>query len=70
MRSASASRAPSPPTTVFPLWTADDQIGYTILQDSDLLLGSEPRRDRAAVIVGARSLAQALNHAEQLLEQY
>ena len=52
------------------LWAADGLIGYTILQDSDLMLRIEPRRDRAAVTVGARSLAQALNHAEQLLEQY
>ena len=33
------------------------------------MLRIEPRRDSAAVVVGARSLAQALNHAEQLLEQ-
>lgn len=52
------------------LWAAEGLIGYTILQDSDLMLRIEPRRDSAAVIVGARSLAQALNHAEQLLEQY
>ena len=52
------------------LWAADVLIGYTILEDSDLMLRIEPRRDRTAVVVGARSLAQALNRAEHLLEQY
>jgi hypothetical protein len=52
------------------LWAADELIGYTILEDSDLMLRIEPRRDRTAVVVGARSLAQALNQAEHLLEQY
>jgi hypothetical protein len=28
------------------------------------------RRDRTSVVIGARSLAQALARAEQLLEQY
>jgi hypothetical protein len=45
-------------------------IGFTILEDGDLMLHIEPRRDRTAVIVGARSLAQALSHAKQLLEHY
>ena len=52
------------------LWAADELIGYTILQDNDLMLRIEPRRDRAAVVVGARSLALALDRAEQRLEQY
>lgn len=52
------------------LWAAGEVIGYTILEDSDLMLRIEPRRDRTAVVVGARSLAQALTRAEQLLEQY
>ena len=52
------------------MWSAEEQIGYTVLQDSDLMLRIEPRRDHAAVVVGARSLAQALNRAENLLEQY
>ena len=45
-------------------------IGYTILEDSDLMLRIERRRDRTTVVVGARSLAQALNRAEHRLEQY
>ena len=52
------------------LWAAGQLIGYTILEDSDLMLRIEPRRDRGAVVIGARSLAQALSRAERLLEQY
>jgi hypothetical protein len=44
-------------------------IGHTILEDGDLMLHIEPRRDHAAVVVGARSLAQALIQACHLLEQ-
>jgi hypothetical protein len=52
------------------LWAAGELIGHTILHDTDLMLRIEPRRDRAAVVVGAHSLAEALTRAEQLLEQY
>lgn len=52
------------------LWSAGELIGYTILEDTDLMLHIEPRRDRTAVVIGARSLAQALSRAEYLLEQY
>jgi len=52
------------------LWAAEELIGYTILQDSDLMLHIEPRRDHTAVVVGAHSLAQALGQAKHLLEQY
>jgi hypothetical protein len=50
------------------LWAADKLIGYTILEDSDLMLRIESRHDGSAVVVGARSLAQALSQAERLLE--
>ena len=49
---------------------AGESIGYTILEDGDLMLHIEPRRDHAAVVVGARSLVQALDQACHLLEQY
>jgi hypothetical protein len=49
------------------LWAAGELIGYTILDDSDLMLHIEPRRDQTAVVVGAHGLAQALNRANQLL---
>jgi hypothetical protein len=52
------------------LWAADELIGYTIFEDNDLMLRIDPRRDRTAVVIGARSLAQALNRAEHLLGQY
>jgi hypothetical protein len=45
-------------------------IGYTILEDGDLMFHVEPRRDNGAVVVGARSLARALTQACHLLEQY
>ena len=40
------------------LWAAGEQIGYTVLDDSDLMLRIEPRRDHTVVVVGARSLAR------------
>ena len=52
------------------LSSADESIGYTILEDSDLMLHIEPRRDHTAVVVGAHSLALALIQAKHLLEQY
>jgi hypothetical protein len=51
-------------------WSGGERIGYTILEDSDLMLRIDPRRDRSAVVVGAHSLAQALGRAKHLLEQY
>ena len=42
------------------LWVADELIGYTILEDGDLILRVEPRRDRTQVVTGARSLAQVI----------
>jgi hypothetical protein len=52
------------------LWAAGELIGYTILDDGDLMLRIEPRHDHGAVVLGARSLAQALGRAEHLLETY
>lgn len=52
------------------LWAAGQLIGYTILEDGDLMLRVEPQRHQTAVVVGVRSLAQALNQAARLLEQY
>ncbi len=52
------------------LWAANEQIGYTILEDSDLMLRIEPRRDRTPIVVGAHNLAQAISRAEHLLERY
>jgi hypothetical protein len=52
------------------LWSAGELIGYTLLEDSDLMLRIEPRRDHTAVVVGAHSLAKALSQAKHLLQQY
>ena len=52
------------------LSAAGEPIGFTIFEDGDLMLHIEPRRDHTAVIVGARSLAQALHRAKHLLENY
>ena len=52
------------------LWAADELVGYTILDDSDLMLRIEPPRDRTATVVGAHSLAQAIIRAEHLLQRY
>ena len=52
------------------LSAAGESIGYTILEDGDLMLHIEPRRDQTAVVVGARSLAKALIQACRLLEKY
>jgi hypothetical protein len=60
----------APDHSVGELWASGELIGYTILRDSNLMLRVEPRRDRTAVVVGARSLAQALSPAEHLLERY
>ena len=51
------------------LSVAGKSIGYTILEDGDLMLHIEPRPEHGAVVVGARSLAQALLQACHLLEQ-
>jgi hypothetical protein len=52
------------------LWAAGELIGYTLLEDSDWMLRIEPGPGQTAVVIGARSLAQALNRAEHLLEHY
>jgi hypothetical protein len=52
------------------LWAAGEMIGHTVFEDTDLMFRILPRRDRTPVVVGARSLAQALTEAEQLLERY
>jgi hypothetical protein len=52
------------------LWAADGLIGYTVLDDGDLMLHIEPRHDHAAIVVGAHSLSEALARAGHLLERY
>jgi len=51
-------------------WAGSELICLTRLEDGDLMLRIEPRRDGAAVVVGAHSLHVALERAKQLLESY
>jgi len=47
-----------------------EPIGFTILEDGDLMLHIEPRPDQTAVVLGAHSLVRALGQAERLLAKY
>jgi hypothetical protein len=51
-------------------WLGDQLFGLTQLEDDELLLRIEPRSDGAAVLVNAKSLADALAQAKELLESY
>ena len=47
------------------LWSGGRMIGFTQLEDGDLMLRLE-----AGVVVGARSLAEAIAEADRLLALY
>ena len=49
-------------------WTGDQLFGFTHLEEGELVLRIEPRRDGGEVVVNAQSLASALARAKQLLE--
>jgi hypothetical protein len=51
-------------------WLADELLGFTRLEDGELVLRIEPRSDGGAVLVNAHSLAAALAQAKTLLESY
>jgi hypothetical protein len=51
------------------LSVAGEPIGHTIFEDGDLMLHIYSRPDHSPVVVGARSLAQALAQAGRLLDQ-
>jgi hypothetical protein len=48
-------------------WSGGELIGFTRIEDGDLMLRIGPSRDGAAVVVGARGLAEALAQANRLL---
>ena len=52
------------------LWSGGRMIGFTRLEDGDLILRIEPRQDSTPVDVGAHSLAEALAEADRLLALY
>jgi hypothetical protein len=49
------------------LWAGGQQIAYTVLDDGELKLRFQPRHDGAPVVVGLRSLTEALAEADRLL---
>jgi hypothetical protein len=51
-------------------WAGGRLVGFTRLEDGDLMLQIEPGRDGAAVVVGAHSLAGAIAEANRLLALY
>jgi hypothetical protein len=51
-------------------WSEGQLIAFTHLDDGDLMLRIEPRRDGAAVNVGAHGLAAALAEASRLLTSW
>jgi hypothetical protein len=52
------------------LWAGGHMIGFTRLEDGDLMLRIEPSRDGDAVVLGAHSLAGAIAEADRLLSLY
>jgi hypothetical protein len=52
------------------LWLSGELFGFTRLEDGELVLPIEPRRDGGPVIVNTHSLATALASAKQLLDSY
>jgi hypothetical protein len=52
------------------LWSGGHMIGFTCLEDGDLMLRLEPGHDGNAVVVGAHSLAGAIAEADRLLARY
>ncbi len=51
-------------------WSGGRMIGFTRLEDGDLMFRIEPGRDGTAVVVGAHGLAEALAVAHRLLALY
>jgi hypothetical protein len=52
------------------LWFNGRMIGFTDLEQGDLMLHIEPRDDGAAVTVGVHGLADALAEVNRLLAAY
>jgi hypothetical protein len=51
-------------------WSAGRMIGYTRLDDGDLMLRIEPGRDGNPVEIGAHGLVDAIAEANRLLSLY
>jgi hypothetical protein len=49
------------------LWVDGVLLAYTIYDDGDLMLRIEPSRDGGPVVIGVRSLADALAEVDRVL---
>ena len=52
------------------LWAGDRQIAYTFLDDGELKLRFVPHKDGTPVVVGMRSLTEALSEVERVIGGY
>jgi hypothetical protein len=52
------------------LWAGGQQIAYTLFDDGELKLRFEPRHDGSPVVVGLRSLKEALAEVDRHLAVY
>ena len=52
------------------LWADGQQIAYTLLDDGELKLRFEPRRDGTPVVIGLRSLTNALAEVDRHVASY
>jgi hypothetical protein len=52
------------------LWFGGEQVAFTRYEDGDLMLRIEPRRDGAAVVVGAHAMTTALAEVRRRLAHY
>jgi hypothetical protein len=49
------------------LWDRGRQIGFTVLEDGDLMLRIQPRQDGSPVVVGVHGLTVALAEVNRRL---
>jgi hypothetical protein len=52
------------------LWADGQQIAYSVLDDGELKLRFPPRHDGTPVVVGVRSLTEALAELQRALALY
>jgi hypothetical protein len=52
------------------LWADGQQIAYTLLDDGELKLRFEPRRDGTPVVIGLRNLTNALAEVDRHVASY
>jgi hypothetical protein len=52
------------------LWYGGELIAFTHYEAGDLMLRIEPRRDGAAVVVGAQAMVAALAEVDRVLARY